>query len=110
MDSFCHKSIFVRLIWLNIDDKLSFDIHVLGLCKTNACKSINPLLRISVKVCNLKEQIVFFFKLFYSLLLPIIPQYDTFAVKEYRRIWKCYMNVAQDLLQIVLIGTMKNKL
>ena len=47
----------VKLLGLHIDDKISFDTHVLGLCK-KASKILNVLWRMSNKVGGIKERLV----------------------------------------------------
>ncbi len=83
----------VKLLGLNIDDQLSFDIHVTGLCK-KASKCLVVLLRLSGKVGSTNERLflldaflwrlkmiaIFMYKIFYRLH----PKYinDMFNVKQ----------------------------
>ncbi len=70
----------VKLLGLNIDDQLSFDIHVPGLCK-KARKCIIVLLRLSGKVGGTKEHLVLLDAFLWSVLTYCPTTWQFFSKK-----------------------------
>ena len=73
-----------KLLGLNIDDQLSFDIHVTNLCK-KASRNINILLRLSGKIGDLKERLALL-DAFLCSIFTYCPTVWHFCSKKVERI------------------------
>ncbi len=74
----------VKLCGLNIDDQLSFDIHVTGLCK-KASKWLIVLLQLSDKVGSTQERLVLL-EAFLCSVFPYCPTTWHFCSKNIEKI------------------------
>ncbi len=106
----------VKLLGLNIDDQLSFDIHVTGLCK-KVSKCLIVLLRLSGKVGGTKECLVLLDALLCSVFIycPTMWHFcskriDKMMEKIYERCLRFVMNDPsqsyEELLMLTKCDTM----